>query len=151
MYSNENVNSMFSPPPLKNKENCIWHIKIQKKQKVVCHFFSKEIIHNISIIFNYKNPFIWWLASLRLLNLYLNGLKKRFLFSFSTLMDLWQQSALMSRAGLGGGGGDGKKGKVERRLNWAPSQQRAAAPIQYPASFSHTAIFRYWALSAKNK
>lgn len=40
-----------------------------------------------------------------------------------------------------------RKGKVERRLNWARSQQTAAALIYYPASFS--AIFRYWALSAK--
>lgn len=73
------------------------------------------------------------------------ALKKEILFPFSALLDLWQQSALMPRAGLG----SGRKGKVDRRLKWARSQQRAAALIHYPASFSHTAIFRYWALSAK--
>lgn len=45
--------------------------------------------------------------------------------------------------------GVGAKTKWRERQNWARSQQRAAALIHYPESFSHTAIFRYWALSAK--
>lgn len=141
---------MYSPTPAKEKKtkqkkNWTWHNDTIGTKSSIPLIQQGNNTEHLSIIFNYKNPFTWWLASLWLLSLYLSGLKKRFcaLSLPSRIFDNSQHlyPELVSRGG--------RKGKVRRRLNWARSQQGAAALIHYPVSFSHTAIFRYWALSAK--